>query len=255
MLQVNVLGPVEIVRDDRVIRLSGWGQRAVLAVLALEHGRMVPVERLIDTLWGAGPPTTARTKIQGHISALRKAIGQSARHDGGPLLTARAGYALSGPDVRVDLSTFSSLTAEARAAVNSKPSAASERFAAALALWRGPAFADVTASAIRAVAGATEERRLLTIEAKAEADLAVGHCDTVVAEVSAWLAALPLRERLRALLMVALYRLGCRSDALNVYLEGRRVMIAELGIEPSPQLRSLHQRILAGDSALLTAAG
>jgi DNA-binding SARP family transcriptional activator len=121
-------------------------------------------------------------------------------------------------------------------------------------LWRGQAFADVSSLTIRAAAASLEERRILTVEAKAESDLAIGRCELVAAELSGWLAAFPLRERLRGLAMVALYRLGCRNDALYLYRDGRQTMIAALGLEPGPQLRSLHQRILADDEWLRTSS-
>src|SRR5437868_3067135 len=124
---------------------------------------------------------------------------------------------------------------------------AAELFADALGLWRGPAFADAVSPALRSAAGPLAERRVLTVEAKAEADLALGCPEVVVAELSAWLAEMPLRELLRGQLMLALYRLGCRADALNIYRAGHRIMIAEVGLEPGPQLRSLHQRLLADD--------
>jgi DNA-binding SARP family transcriptional activator len=250
-VQIKVLGPMEVSRDGRVIRLSGRGQRTLLAALALEHGRVVMVDRLIDILWDAAPPASARTRIHAHISAMRQIVGQATQRGTGPLLTAASGYALSSDGVHTDLASFSTLAADGRAASQSgRPAVASELFAAALALWRGPALADVTAPAIRAAARPLDESRLLTVEGKAEADLAIGRCDMVVAELSAWVPAQPLRERLRALLMTAFYRLGCRSDALSLYREGRQIMIAELGIEPSPQLRDLHQRILVDDYTL-----
>lgn len=253
-MHVKVLGPIEVFRDNRVIQPAGAGQRTLLAALALEHGRVVMVDRLIDVLWDTAPPASARTRIQAHISAIRRAVGQPGRRGAGPLLTAPAGYALSGEGVQLDLTIFSGLTAKGRVASESGQHAvASELFGSALALWRGPAFADITAPAIRAAARPVDEQRLLTVEAKAEADLAVGRCDTVVSELSAWVTAQPLRERLRALLMTGFYRLGCRSDALSLYREGRQIMITELGIEPSLQLRDLHQRILIEDHALLAA--
>jgi DNA-binding SARP family transcriptional activator len=148
----------------------------------------------------------------------------------------------------VDLTEFQALRTLAAAAYDAGEWAlASQRYAAALARWRGPACADVTSPAIRAAAAALEERRLFAVEAKAEADLALGRCESVAAELAGPLAQHPLRERLRALAMQALYRLGCRADALSLYREGRRVMIAEFG----PHLRRLHQGILSDDPALL----
>lgn len=249
-MQVSVLGAMELADEDTRIRLAGQGQRAVLAMLALAHGRMVPAERLIEAIWDGRPPQSARTKVQAHVSALRRAMTQPARA-AGPLLTIGAGYALNAEVVQLDLALFDSLTGRAQtAAAAGQPAAAAALLGDGLALWRGPAFADVRCATVRGLAGALDERRLLAVEAKAEADLALGRCDVVAAELSAWLSLLPLRERLRGLAMLAHYRLGCRADALNLYRAGRRVMVAELGLEPGPQLRRLHQRILVDDEAL-----
>jgi DNA-binding SARP family transcriptional activator len=253
-VQVKVLGPMELKRGDSLIAFAGPGQQALLARLVLELGRAVPLDRLVDTVWDTRPPATARNKIQVYVSALRRVLAQPSRRGGGPILTVGSGYLLSGDGIDLDLSEFDKATASGRTAFESgQPAVASELFASALALWRGPAFADVTSPAIRATAAALEERRLLTVEAKAEADLASGRSEIVVAELGMLLADLPLRERLRGLLMVALYRLGCRADALALYRKGNRIMTSELGLEPSSQLRLLHQHILADDVGLLRA--
>jgi DNA-binding SARP family transcriptional activator len=205
-------------------------------------------------LWDASPPATARAKVQTHVSTLRQAIGRDARGSDGPLLTRPPGYALRCDGVELDLAEFEKLTAWAgESAGSGQPAAASGLYADALALWRGSAFADVESPLIRSAAAKLEERRLLAAEAKAEADLTLGQCDRVVAELSPWLAMHPFRERMRAMLMLALYRLGCRADALARYREGRQLMVAELGLEPGPQLRALHQHILADEPALLAA--
>jgi DNA-binding SARP family transcriptional activator len=168
----------------------------------------------------------------------------------------RVGYALCHECVQLDLAEFDRLAAEGRSALASgEPGPAAELFAGALALWRGPAFADAVLPALRSAAGPLAERRVLTVEAKAEADLALGCPEVVVAELSAWLAEMPLRELLRGQLMLALYRLGCRADALKIYRAGHRIMIAEAGLEPGPQLRSLHQRLLADDPTLMEPMG
>jgi len=255
-VQVKILGSVEIARDGQAIRLAGQGQRAVLGALALEQGRPVSVGRLAETIWQLSPPATSRTKIQAHVCALRRALGQPARGGCGPLLTTGSGYALCRECVRLDLAEFEALTAKGRRALAAgEPGPASELFADALGLWRGPAFADAVSPTLRSAAGPLEERRVLAVEAKAEADLALGRPEVVVAELSTWLVAMPLRELLRGQLMLALYRLGCRADALNIYLAGHRTMIAEVGLEPGPQLRSLHQRLLADDPTLLEPLG
>lgn len=197
------------------------------------------------------PPATARAKIQAYVSSLRQAIGQGSE---GPLLPRPPGYMLRADAVELDLALFGDLVARAKeAAGRSEPAAASELLATALGLWRGRAFADVESAVIRSAADKLEDRRLLAQEAKAEADLALGHCDSVVAELSPRLAANPFRERMRAALMLALYRLGCRANAITIYRDGRQLMVAERGLEPGPQLRGLYQRILADDPGLLPA--
>ena len=247
-MHIEVLGPLEVTEPGRVIRLAGQRQRALLAALALDRSRVVSVTRLIDVLWGFDPPATARAKVQAHVSALRQALGTA-----GVIETRPPGYALSEHGSDVDLAEFETLRTLAAADGDAGEWAlASQRYAAALALWRGPACADVTSPAIRTAAAALEERRLFAVEAKAAADLALGRCEAVAADLATPLAMHPLRERLRALAMQALYRLGCRADALSLYREGRQVMIAELGLEPGPHLRRLHQGILSDDPALLT---
>ncbi|HUL25221.1 MAG TPA: AfsR/SARP family transcriptional regulator [Streptosporangiaceae bacterium] len=255
-VHIRVLGSIEIARDGQAIPLAGQGQRAVLGALALEHGRPVTVGRLAETIWQLRPPATSRTKIQAHVCALRRALGQPARGGCGPLLTTGPGYALCRECVQLDLAEFDALTAKGRKALAAgEPGPASELFADALALWRGPAFADAVSPSLRAAAGPLEERRVLTVEAKAEADLALGRPEVVAADLSAWLVAMPLRELMRGQLMLALYRLGCRADALSIYRAGHRIMIAEVGLEPGPQLRSLHQRLLADDPTLMEPLG
>jgi DNA-binding SARP family transcriptional activator len=254
-VRINVLGPIEVIADEEAVHLAGQRQRALLAALTLDLGQVVPVERLVDFLWDTNPPPTARAKIQAHVSALRQAMGHDAREAEGVLLTRPPGYLLRRDGVRLDLTEFQVLTARAaEAAAAGQPADASGLFGEALALWRGSAFADVTSPLIRSAADKLAERRMLTLEARAEANLVLGRCDDVVAGLSPWLSAHPFRERMRAMLMIALYRLGCRADALALYREGHQVMVAELGLEPGPQLRRLQQRVLADDPVLWPAA-
>jgi DNA-binding SARP family transcriptional activator len=252
-MRVEVLGPIQVVADGRVIHLAGQRQRALLAALTLDWGKVVPVDRLIDVLWDANPPPTARFKVHAHVSSLRRAIAHGTWTADGPVLTRPPGYALCREGVELDLADFEALIARAKEAAGSRePTAASELYAAALVLWRGSPFADVKSPLVRSAARSLEDRSLLAWEAKAEADLTLGRYDSVVAELPRWLTAHPFRERMRAMLMLALYRLGCRADALTLYREGHQLMLAELGLEPGPPLRALHQRILADDPLLLT---
>ncbi len=250
-MRINVLGPIEAIVGDRVIRLTGQRQRALLAALALAQGKAVAVGWLVDALWDTTPPPTARAKIHSHVSGLRQAIGDGAGGQEGPVVTQLPGYTLRCEGVELDLATFDALAARAeKASAAGQSAAASEMLADALALWRGRAFADVESQLIRSSAENLDERRLLGIEAKAEADLALGRWNRAVAELSPWLAAHPFRERMRAMLMLALYQIGCRADALDLYRNGHELMVGELGLEPGPQLRELHRQILTDDPAV-----
>jgi DNA-binding SARP family transcriptional activator len=236
--------------SGRPARLAGQKQRALLAALVLEHGKSVSVDRLVDALWGVAPPPTARAKVHSHVSGVRHALGRRGGADEW-VLTRPPGYLLRADEVASDLAEFDGLTAEARsAAASGDKTAAADQYAQALALWRGPAFADVTSPAIQAAAAGIDERWVLTIEARAQANLDAGRCDVAIEDLSTALTAYPLRERLRGFTMLALYRLGCRADALRLYRDGYKLMAEELGLEPGPQLRHLHQRILKGDPAL-----
>ncbi len=251
-MRIDVLGAIQITADGQTVLLAGQRQRALLAALTLDFGSVVPVDRLVDVLWDADPPASARVKVQAHVSSLRQAIGHGSRSADGPLATRPPGYVLCREGVELDLASFDVLTTQAKQATESRePGAASELYGAALALWRGSAFADVRSPLIRSAADSLEDRRLVACEARSEADLALGRSDRVVAELSRWLTAHPFRERMRGMLMLGLYRLGCRADALALYRAGRQLMVAELGLEPGPPLRALHQQILADDPLLL----
>lgn len=249
-VRINVLGQVEMSHGGELIHLAER-QRALLAALALDYGQVVPVDRLIEVLWDATPPATARTKLQAHVCALRQAAGQSVRDEHGPLVTCASGYMLCGDAAGLDLAEFDSLTGQGRSAHESRQlTEASRLFASALALWRGAPFAGVTSPAIAAAAAPLQERRVLAVEAKAEADLSLGRYAAVAAELPPWLFRLPLRERLRGLLMIALYRLGCRVEALKLYRDGRRIMTSQVGLEPGARLQALHRHILADAEAI-----
>lgn len=251
-MRINVLGAIEVMVDDEAVRLAGQRQRALLAALTLGLGKPVPIGRLVDFLWDTEPPVTARAKIQTYVSTLRQAIGHDAEVAEGPIVTQAPGYALSNSNVELDLAEFDVLTGQAsEAAESGRPAAVSRLLADALDLWRDSAFADVESPMIQSAAESLSERRLLGVEAKAEADLALARCDRVIAELSPWLTENPFRERMRATLMHALYRRGCRADALAQYRLGHEAMADELGLEPGPQLRHLQERILADDPVLL----
>jgi DNA-binding SARP family transcriptional activator len=254
-MRIEVLGPMAVTQSGAFVRLVGQRQRALLAALVLDLGQVVSVPRLVDVLWGDDPPRTARTKLYAHVWALREEFDRALSGSSTLLTTITPGYRLASNGVYVDLTEFKGLTARGRQALNRQDAqTASELFRSALALWQGQPFADVSSAAIRTAAGALGERRLQALEASAEANLALDRYETVAADLSELLISHPLRERMRALGMLALYRLGCRADALSLYHAGREATIAELGLEPGPNLRRIQQLILRDDPVLASPA-
>lgn len=245
-MEIMLLGTVEVTMGGASLRLAGERQKALIGKLALEKGKTVPTATLLGVLWGESVPLTARTKLQGLVSAFRRLI-----RDGGGgdyLLTHGHGYELAAGTVQVDLDVFDHLVTRARQTQQAgQREAASALLEQALCLWRGPALADVCLPGIRGIAEAIDERWLLAVTTKAEVDLALGRADAVAAELSVWVNEHPLHERLRALLMQSLYECGRRADALRLYRAGREMITTELGLEPSFELQRMHQRILAGD--------
>lgn len=258
MLHVSVLGPVEISRDGARIPLNGQHQRVLVAFLAMELGKVVPTARLIEAIWADRPPRHARVKLQGCVSALRKALGEGVPSDGSgrsSIVTHEPGYAMSQEWVTTDLSAYRARVRQAADEISAGDvAAAAVSLAASLALWRGPAFADARTAVTDGLANALERGRLLAVERKAACDLRLGRHEEVAEELTSVLAANPFHERARALLMLALYRCACRAEALQCYLDGRRQLRDQLGIEPGPALRRLHQRILCDDPGLMSQA-
>src|SRR5215218_5904948 len=245
-MEFRILGPVEVRDDGRVVRLGGGKQRAVLALLLLNANRVVASERMIELLWGERPPPTAATALHGHISTLRKALGPDV------IATRPPGYVLETAIGELDLERFEWLWAEGRDALERGDSArGAERLRAALALWRGEALSDIGFEPfVQAEAARLEGLRLDAVQDRIEADLATGRGTELVGELERLVAAEPLRERLWAQLMLALYRSGRQAEALDAYRRARHALVSELGIEPGPELRDLERRILAHDPTL-----
>ena len=231
-----MLGPLELVADDgEPLSVGGQKQRAVLALLLLSANHVVSTDRLIDALWGENPPRTAATALQNAISALRKVLGPEV------VVTKPPGYAIMIPADTLDLARFERLVAEARAL---EPEERSQQLRTALDLWRGEPLADIGLEpAVESEVLRLDELRLATLEDRIDADLACGRHADVVPELVGLVARQPLRERLRGQLMLAHYLCGRQDDALRVYQEAR-IALAELGLEPSPQLQDLERRIL-----------
>lgn len=246
MLEFSILGPLEVFDDGRPVRLGGPKQRAVLAILLLSANRVVSVERLADDLYAGAPPVTAVTQVQRQVSDLRKALGASV------IETRSPGYMIHVEPERLDLDRFERWTREAAQALDrSDPEAAAGLLGEALGIWRGAPLADVAYEPFAQTAiGRLEELRLAALEQRFEAELALGRHGSVLAELEVLVWDNPLRERPRALLMLALYRAGRQAEALEVYRTTREALAGELGIEPSRPLAELQRAILAQDPSL-----
>ncbi|MGW5050411.1 tetratricopeptide repeat protein [Actinokineospora sp. NPDC004072] len=243
-MDFSVLGPVQGWRDGRVVPLGGRQRRAVLAVLLLEAGQVVPLARLVELVWGDQPPAEARNAVQTHLSRLRKALAPDAR------ITARPpGYVLDTDPGQVDLHRFRALVAEAGRAKDDRR--AGELLGEALALWRGQPLADVAATgSLPRLAAALEEERLAAVQQRLAIDLRLGRHAAVLAELAGLAAAHPTREGLAELWVLALYRCGRQADALAALRDIRARLVDDLGVEPGPGLRSVQQRILRADPDL-----
>jgi DNA-binding SARP family transcriptional activator len=245
-MDYRILGPLEVADGERIVPIGAGRPRALLVLLLLHPNQAVATDRLIDELWGETPPATAAKILQNTVSQLRRALGE------GALVTEARGYALKLARGAVDVDVFERAVAEARAAgAAGDPARASAGFAHALALWRGPALGELASEPFaRAEAARLEERRAVVFEERVDADLALGRHEDLVGELEAAIALAPLRERRRAQLMLALYRSGRQAEALGAYRDARRVLVAELGLEPGPDLQRLESAILQQDPAL-----
>jgi DNA-binding SARP family transcriptional activator len=244
-MEVRVLGPLEVRDNGESVPLGPRKQRALLARLALDADHVVPVEQLIDDLWGEDVPPTANKMIQIYVSQLRKVLPE------GILRTSARGYMFSADGVEVDVARFQDLRAEARRALAANDAAgAGASLHEALELWRGSSLAEFDEPFARAEAARMEELRLACLEERIEADLAAGRAADLVAELEALVVQHPLRERLRRHLMLALYRSGRQADALSAYQDFRRMLDEELGLEPSSALRDMERSILLHEAAV-----
>jgi WD40 repeat protein/DNA-binding SARP family transcriptional activator/energy-coupling factor transporter ATP-binding protein EcfA2 len=252
-IDFRILGPIEAADDGAAIRLGGPKQRAVLTILLLQANRVVPVEQIADDLYGDAVPPTAVAQVRDHVSQLRKLFGQRQGDGADPMLETHApGYLLRvGPD-QLDAFRFEAMTEQAQGALGrGDVDAAAALLREALALWRGPPLAEfVYEPFAQAAIARLEELRLGAVERRIEADLLRGMDGQLVAELDELVREHPLREQLRAHLMLALYRSGRQAEALDVYYETRKVLGEELGIEASPALRELAGMLLRQEAAL-----
>lgn len=244
-LQFAVLGPLRAWRGGSPVPLGAPQQRALLAALLLDEGRVVATGELIDALWGEQPPNTAIAALRNYASGLRKSLGPSAT-----LTNESGGYAIRIEDGALDLDVAEDHAAAADRVRGSDPQEARRLLNAALGLWEGEALAGVPGPAAQSQRTRIEQWRLRLLESRLEADLETGGHEEAVCELTALTSAHPLRELLRAQLMLALYRGGRQAEALAVYSDTRLVLAEELGVDPCQELRALHQSILESDPAL-----
>jgi DNA-binding SARP family transcriptional activator/pimeloyl-ACP methyl ester carboxylesterase len=253
-MEFKILGPLEAREGDRVLACKGAKQRLLLGVLLLHANEVVSRDRLVEALWGDRPPATGSKALQMHVSELRDLL-EPERARGGPgrmLVTRPPGYELRMEAGQLDLQRFEHAVGEARAAARAGLTwQAADGLREALALWRGPPLADLAfEDFLRADIARLEELRLAALEDRIDADLALGRHAELPAELESLVGRHPLRERLRAQLMLALYRSGRQAEALDVYRDARRALTEELGIEPGRELEELQRAILRHDPAL-----
>jgi DNA-binding NarL/FixJ family response regulator/DNA-binding winged helix-turn-helix (wHTH) protein len=253
-VEFQILGPLEVLEGGEPVALGTLKERLVLAVLLLHANEFVSRERLIDELWGVAPPATARKAVNVYVSKLRKAL---AVNGGDPIATADGGYRLSVDSGHLDADRMRDLVARARARIaDGESEAASQLLQEVLAFWRGPTLAGLTLETSgRDEVAQLDELRLTVLMDRIDCDLALGRHEEVLGELHVLVGEHPLLERLRAQLMLALYRADRQAEALEAYQHARELLVEELGVEPSPALQRLQKRILIQDPALEPAAG
>jgi len=244
-----LLGPLVVRCGGALVPVQPGKQRAALAALLLDAGRVVSVDELAETLWGSQPPPSARVTVQNYMMRLRKALACTGH---ARIATQPGGYLISLDSGELDVSRFEVLLEAARtAARDGSWDAAAGQARGALTLWRGEPLADLGSELLARREGPRlAEMRMQAVELRIDADLHLGRHGDVIGELRRLAAGEPLRERLHALLMLALYRDGRPSEALASYQRARQILAEELGTEPGTELRELHQRILTEDPAL-----
>ncbi len=246
-MDFRILGPLEVSHDGRPVPVLGTRRRALLTLLLLDAGHVVSSDRLMDELWGEHQPAAGATALRVRVSQLRKAL----RAGGDVLVTRPPGYALLVPRDGLDLWRFERGIDEGERALATHPQRALDALTQALGEWRGPPLADVAYAPFAQAAGVRlDELRASALELRIEAELALGRHARLIGELESLTREHPLRERLSAQLMTALYRDGRQADALAAYRGARERLVEEIGIEPGPELRALEARILAQDPDL-----
>jgi WD40 repeat protein/DNA-binding SARP family transcriptional activator len=246
-MDFRVLGPLEVLSERGAVHLGGPKPRAVLAVLLLHANEPVSSARLVDAVWGEDETRELRKSLQVSVSRLRKALG-----DPDIVATKGTSYEVRVRPGELDAETFERLVEDGRRALASgQAEQAATTLREGLALWRGPPLADLAVESFAETDIARlEEQRLAALETRVDADLAAGRHGALVGELRQLVADHPTRERLAGQLMLALYRCGRQAEALEAYRSARKTLIDEIGIEPGPDLRRLHEAILRQDASL-----
>jgi DNA-binding SARP family transcriptional activator len=244
---IEALGPLSVWHSDQYIPVSAPKQRVVLALLLIKANQVVSAEELTDRLWDGSPPPACRVTLQGYIRRLRQLLGPVA---GARLVTRGAGYLVQFHHEELDLLRFADRYQEgAKAHAAGQWAQASAALGSALSLWKGAPLSDAPCEYLqRDEAPRLQEMRWQAAEWRAEAELFLGRYDRLVPELRSLVAEQPLRERFHAQLMIALNRAGRRAEALAVYRGIRDNLRDDLGIDPGPELRQLHEGILRGES-------
>ncbi|MFJ5531140.1 BTAD domain-containing putative transcriptional regulator [Streptomyces sp. NPDC093261] len=242
-MELRILGPLEVQVGSERLFVSGAKRQAVLGALVLADRAPVPIDRLIDTVWGAKTPATAVKQIRNATSDLRRLHPRLAEN----LRLAGDGYQLVTDGCQVDAATFLQRAVEARKLLAAgRAEDALEGLRSALALWRGPVLAGLDRPALQAQIAALNELRLVTMEQRVELELAAGNHQSLLGELSTWVAEQPLRERLVAQFMLALHRSGAQASALTLFERTRKILKEELGVSPGMDMQEAHRQILQG---------
>ena len=255
-LTIDMLGPLQIHRDGVPIVLTAPKPRRVLVLLAIAANSVVRNDQIIDELWEQGPPPSVATTLQTYVYQLRKYLRlpakPSAAHPTEALRTFSGGYMLNLGADAMDSQRFEHLARRGRLQLDAGAAEnAARTLREALDMWHGPALADVTPGPVlRVEMLRLEEIRRISIEARIDAELQLGHHHQVLSELIELVAKQPTHEGLQGRLMLALYRVGLRCNALRAYQQARRSLVDELGVEPSAELQRLHQAILSSEPLL-----
>lgn len=250
---IGLLGPLVVTTDgEQRVRVAAGKQRSLLAALVVQAGDVVRVDALAEAIWESAPPATWEVTIRNYIRRLRVVLGPEA---GSRILTSPPGYLLKADVGEVDLLTFETLRKAGMVAARAGDwTRASARFTEAGALWRGTPFGDIPSRFIRdAHQPYLQEAFLAVLQARIAADLRVApsRAADVIPELKRLTSRHPERESFCGQLMLALYRCGRQAEALATFRTARKFSVEELGVEPGPELTTLHQRILAADKGLL----